>query len=476
MLLSKIEINNFRNLNNITIDFSSKINFIVGENNIGKTNLIYLLDKIFNKEFDNNDYNNPGEKISIRLVMDNDYTEEKEEYFITSKLNEKMRITNNNGNIINRDIIKDIIFKTFSINKLEKTSINVTNIIKKYYDEFIFDNTLLMNASILIISEIEKIKNDIKRLSYIKNNKVILPLILALDEPEIHLHPYMQRRLISYYKKILSNLDDDFLKILKNEFNIDELCGQLIVVTHSTDALSDDYRSIIRFYKYNNRVYTVSGKNIKFPSETEKHLLMMFLDIKEAFFCRKAIIVEGITEFGAFKGFASSLDVDFDKYGICLINAQGEGSIKKLKELLDKFKIINYQVYDRDVLGNKMIKPTEFYTKTCCFEMEIVDYLVENKKFEILNYICSFIPRYKYQLFDQVYCKKCFGKINYKGVIKEAKTLDKFSYNDKQMYKAVHFTWLYHNKGVFLGRFIGNTLDKSLIPDVYKNAILECIK
>lgn len=35
------------------------------------------------------------------------------------------------------------------------------------------------------------------------DGKNLLPLILAIDEPEVHLHPYLQRSLINYYKRIL---------------------------------------------------------------------------------------------------------------------------------------------------------------------------------------------------------------------------------------------------------------------------------
>ena len=76
-----------------------------------------------------------------------------------------------------------------------------------------------------------------------------LPLIISIDEPEIHLHPYMQRSVLHYYQQLLRNEDPQFCRLLKDLFNIDGLRGQLFIVTHSTDSLIDDYRNIIRLYR-----------------------------------------------------------------------------------------------------------------------------------------------------------------------------------------------------------------------------------
>jgi putative ATP-dependent endonuclease of OLD family len=53
----------------------------------------------------------------------------------------------------------------------------------------------------------------------------LLPLVLSIDEPEVHLHPYLQRSLINYYKKILSNKDPEFTELLKLCFGVDGLMG-----------------------------------------------------------------------------------------------------------------------------------------------------------------------------------------------------------------------------------------------------------
>ena len=49
MKIKKIFIENYRNLNAIEISFEESCNFIVGENNLGKSNILKLLNIIFTK-------------------------------------------------------------------------------------------------------------------------------------------------------------------------------------------------------------------------------------------------------------------------------------------------------------------------------------------------------------------------------------------------------------------------------------------
>lgn len=55
MKFAKIEIKNFRNLENVSIDLSNK-NVFFGMNDIGKTNLLYALRFIFDKIQEEMDY------------------------------------------------------------------------------------------------------------------------------------------------------------------------------------------------------------------------------------------------------------------------------------------------------------------------------------------------------------------------------------------------------------------------------------
>lgn len=49
MRISKLKIENYRNLDGVAISFDEDVTYIVGENNLGKTNVLDLLNTIFNQ-------------------------------------------------------------------------------------------------------------------------------------------------------------------------------------------------------------------------------------------------------------------------------------------------------------------------------------------------------------------------------------------------------------------------------------------
>lgn len=50
MRIKDISVENYRNLNSATITFDESCNFIVGENNLGKSNILNLLNIISHEE------------------------------------------------------------------------------------------------------------------------------------------------------------------------------------------------------------------------------------------------------------------------------------------------------------------------------------------------------------------------------------------------------------------------------------------
>lgn len=62
MYISKLQISNYKNFNDIIINFNDGINAIIGHNNAGKSNLIKALSIIFDsttkKQLEIDDFNN----------------------------------------------------------------------------------------------------------------------------------------------------------------------------------------------------------------------------------------------------------------------------------------------------------------------------------------------------------------------------------------------------------------------------------
>ena len=351
MKITKVTINNFRNIGGICVELNPSCNYIIGENNLGKSNFLDLLNIICTgKAFDDEDFFDPQMPIEVILTI---MLDQQEWGFFGDNFNNadpqmirisyKQRVTeafptaiclDTDDNIPMKQIRKLNYFKyestaspskelkldakkgmgmlmnglvdnfisqngttsfvnTEQMEELAKyinqnfariqgfreykigasiatdTSDVVTSLFYLSDGERKLDTTgsgvqyiAMASVSILCyIMELYKSKSIPfeERLYTDDNGDRILPIILSIDEPEVHLHPYLQRSLLGYYKRILSNKDDDFRKLLKECYDIDGVLGQIIIVTHSTDALVGDYRNLIRFYRENGKISVISG-------------------------------------------------------------------------------------------------------------------------------------------------------------------------------------------------------------------------
>jgi putative ATP-dependent endonuclease of OLD family len=313
-----------------------------------------------------------------------------------------------------------------------------------------------------------------ERLFTADGDRKLLPLVLSLDEPEVHLHPYLQRSLIGYYKRILRNMDNEFVELLQLCFGIDGLDGQLIIVTHSSDALIGDFRNLIRFYRSGNNTSVICGVNpaLGIDRSIEKHLIMHFPEIKEAFFAHCVILIEGETEYGCIRAFADKLDISLDDFGICVINARGEGTISPLRRLLGVFAIPSVAIYDSDVRVGQIPSEGEYYTKEPCFEIEIVKTLFSNGYTDLIKQIADDVDsRTQTQLMDANFVRKAYETMGEDVGAYKPITLSEVDEANENDFVRMYSAWYIKKKGVLLGRIVGDTIPADVIPDCYADAI-----
>lgn len=565
MKLKEVTIKNFRNLDGVKISFHLETNYIIGENNIGKSNLLLLLETLFaGKAFDEKDFLDDKNPIEILLSIKLELEELGffEDYFSPDEANVlNIRIFQNiddsylsvvhqeTGESIPYKALRTIHFLNYSSNnspdkllrfdsargmgavfKMLAKRFVEANEDKTYLDEgsieelrafinnhlckiqsfkkfeievdvvdkkidFLSKLFCLSNgdfnidsigcgvqytamASINILCQIMDIYSRKtvpfeKQLYTNSDGKKILPLILAIDEPEVHLHPFLQRSLVQYYKNIIQNKDEDFKALLKECFGIDGIDGQLLVVTHSTDVMLDDYRNLIRFFKKDGLTKVVCGSTRTLDEKYKKHLVMHFPELKEAFYSRCAIIVEGETEYGCMKEFSQKLGISLDDFQLSVINAHGAASISPTKSLFGKFGIPCVVVYDKDVKDGQQETDTKIFTNEICFEAELVKKLYKMNQTNLVRQIVVAMDENGLQeTLDQNFGECWYKKLEVDIAEYTPKKLEDVSEYDENEFCNMYSSWFMSKKGISLGRIVGNLLPKECIPECYSKALL----
>lgn len=565
MKILKIAIRNYRNLDGLAVFLDENCNFIVGENNLGKSNLLSLLNILFNgRGFQHDDFDNSTLPIEVELqfaltdieighfqdLFDaTDYSKinliakqpDPDEYlsfyhkesdtfinaatirrlnyvYYDSLRNPTSEINFDKGRGVGR-FLKKIISKYLADEGLEEneflqedkltdllSSLNLQIKKIKTFNDFginayqeqdiesllskiivLKDNDglgfskagygvqFLILITLSILEKIQAIRDTRGDKGIFENEagEKAISLVLGLDEPEIHLHPYMQRSLVKYLNSIIRNENSQLRELIKELFDIDKLIGQVIIVTHSPNILLNDYKQITRLFKSTSLTKSVSGNQLSLNAQQEKHLRMQFIFFKEAFFSRCVIFVEGESEISSFPQFAKTMSVDFDDLGISVIQAHGS-AVAILMEIADLFKIQCVGISDKDDGHFTPTHANHKLTTARDFDAEILA-LLDTGNEAVLRQLVSDhhgglnITAQKDSLNKYAHKRYQVQPTPYTANLKLA---DIATGNTAHL-KAFYITWLCNEKGYPLGFLIGSKLTLTQIPTCYKTLITE---
>ena len=567
MKITKLEIHNYRNLDGLNVSLEENCKFSVGENNLGKSNLLSLVNILFTsrafKLDDFKDINLPIEvNFQLKLApIEIGHFQDLFDLDDYSLINITARQDNIDDNIvffhtetttyIQPSVVRCINYIHYDSLRNPVAEINfdkgrgvgrfLRNIISQYLknkgisDADFLDDTKVTELLGSINDKIVKIKsfqdfgikasteedaeNLLSKIVVLKDGKgdsflktgygvqfLILvtlsvleklqairtqrgdrgifedenagtksiSLIIGLDEPEIHLHPYMQRSLIKYLNKVITNNNAEFKTLIKELFDIDEFIGQVIVVTHSPNILLNDYKQIIRFYSEAGITKIISGSHFTLGEQLHKHLYLHFPFIKEAFFSRCAIFVEGDSEFSSFPLFGKKMSIDFDDLGICVIQAGGD-AIPQLIDLATKFGILSVGITDKDDGSRPSTLPNLYQTNLRDFEAELITLIDSGKESVLRSILCEYDSQGAERIMDvkalnkRAHNKHGIGTVPFSAPLK----LSNISLSDTTNLKAFYITWFAVNKTYPLGLLIGEFLTLAEIPTIYKTVITE---
>lgn len=568
MRIVELKIENYRNLDGVSIKFDEDVNYIVGENNLGKSNVLDLLNTIFNQAMlSEEDFADVGKRSGavVTLKMDEDElgttgldVDPMTGDTITVRAfadDPDSRIEfelEGSGEKIPPSLMRSVHmfrYSTASFNRgdlafdgtrgvgkvltkgialyLEKEGKGVSDFLDEEELEGLATelNAIVDDVPILssygvkmgvdasdggslgsLVTLLDKrgihfkkagvglqylaiaslsIVESIMRLSPTRlseslclgaNGKLVLHAVLAYDEPEAHLHPYMQRRLSKSLHRICEGKDNKFNALLKAYFGIDSIRAQLIMVTHSPNILARGHKNIVRFGQGEGSPTVKCGTEITLPSKAEKHLMLGFDSIREAFFARSVLAFEGEAESGAIPVFARSLGMDLDDYGVVAIRAGGKENVGPLCELLDEFEIPNYSIVDRDD-GEPIASGDHITTTDWDFEAEVIDALfAKGSQSTFITFLESEELRKRAVVIrgnSRALKKACAtynvsltdSEYDFQGEEFEGE------FADTPRSRALMYAWLSSNKGVRFDVALAEALGADGIPACYENII-----
>lgn len=166
--------------------------------------------------------------------------------------------------------------------------------------------------------------------------------ILIIEEPELYLHPHMER------------------KMRDTLYNIARKDGfQVICTTHSPIFLdmADNHRSIVIFEKNQNR--EIVSKQVEeeiftgSSQEEQRNRLRMVLNfdpsVNEVFFAKRIVLVEGDSEIAVFTKSAQTLGLTGDEIrDTTLVNCRGKRTIPAFMRVLNHFGKPYFVLHDKD--------------------------------------------------------------------------------------------------------------------------------
>jgi len=221
--------------------------------------------------------------------------------------------------------------------------------------------------------------------SYAKNFKQEAQGLIIIEEPEIYMHPQARRHLLTVLKDIVK------------DSNI-----QIIITTHSSSFIETEYfdniglvyktpdegtkiRQVIKEDLSDFANQTGAHGSSRPENITEFYAITSNDRLKEGFFSKFIVLVEGETEELCFPLLFEMAGIDVNKLGISIIRVGGKTQLPKYWRLFFKFQIPMLVVFDNDLDKSKGDRNNEQIAQCFNISVEDIENLEENQTFKIIE-------------------------------------------------------------------------------------------
>jgi len=158
------------------------------------------------------------------------------------------------------------------------------------------------------------------------------PLILAIEEPELYLHPHACR----HFYRILQDLADNGI--------------QIIFTTHNRSFVDIiNYKSIHLVRKEQGKTIVKSGMDFTIPPDESIRLASLCDDrVNEIFFANHVVLVEGSKDQIACRCALNKQACNINEKNVSIVECGGKDSMNYIAKLLKHFDVDCYTMFDED--------------------------------------------------------------------------------------------------------------------------------
>jgi len=213
--------------------------------------------------------------------------------------------------------------------------------------------------------------------------------ILALEEPEIFLHPQARRHLF----KVLREISESGMQVIISTHSssfIDteffESIGQ--VVKEPDDENPGKMHTTLTIVSKNRLVEHCRTSGVPVQKVTKENVTEFYkttsnFRLNEGFFARFLVLVEGETEELALPEYLSAVGLDCDLRGVSIISVQGKNQIPKYWRLFCLYKTPLLVVFDNDSDSPEKQKSNK--NLASCFALTLDEIVNEVDIFKVIE-------------------------------------------------------------------------------------------
>jgi putative ATP-dependent endonuclease of the OLD family len=179
--------------------------------------------------------------------------------------------------------------------------------------------------------------------------------ILALEEPELFLHPHARRHLATALRQIVEKNRQVIISTHSGSFVDTEFFDSIGRVGKVPDA-DHAGRKCTRIMCVSKKMLVDHCKMTGVPAEkvtedniTEHYRVTANPKLNEAFFARYVLLVEGETEELALPVFLAKVGIDCDLHALSVLSVNGKSNIPKYWRLFSRFLLPQMVMFDNDI-------------------------------------------------------------------------------------------------------------------------------